>query len=148
MSRAFGSPSYEANKDRLRKKYHERKAARICPGACGRTPEIGKVYCKPCVIKAGQRRGGLDNDDLYSPGDSRIDPDARGGHTHAVERACAGAYRVERYSRPAAAWEVVVYAFPEARAREHAERIAASYRASGIETYTRVRVTESKGREL
>lgn len=147
MPRSFGSIAYESNKERLRNEYAGAKRDGRCPGRCGRAPQPGKVYCKPCVIKAGQRRGGEGADDLYQPGDSRVDPETRGGHTHALERACADAYRVERYSVPDAAWQVVIYAKPLARAREHAERIAASYRASGITTYPRVRVVDAKGNE-
>jgi hypothetical protein len=147
MSRAYGTSAYEANLARQRSNYQERKAAGICPGGCGRKPESGKVYCRPCVIIAGRRKNGADADDLYSPGDSRIHPESRGGHTHAVERQCANAYRVERYSRPAASWEVVIYAYPLARARAHAELLSASYREAGVEAYTRVRVVDSKGNE-
>lgn len=151
MAHEWGSVKWRASLDvantRKQERYQARKADSRCTD-CGRKLDVARVRCAECLESTNDSIRQRKADDSYDPGGSRIDADARSAFSHEVERACVDAYRVERYSTPAASWEVVIYAKPLARAREHAERLRASYRLAEISTYPHVRVVDSKGNEL
>ncbi len=107
--------------------------------------------CAPCRKKATDKHrewsSSAGDDYFHFPTPS---PESRqGGHSQAVERQCVSAYRVERYSPPLRAWEVLMYASPLARAQDHAKACLESYRvAPGGVPYTAVRVCDSAGTVL
>lgn len=62
-----------------------------------------------------------------------------------VEDSCRGWYRIERYSRPARAWEVVVYAETAAAAWARASELLINYTIHAPH-YTAVRIVAPKGK--
>lgn len=160
MSRPVTNNSPHAAYERQR--YHDRVAQGLC-GACGRVNDRAPLStCQICRDKQANRQKPVDelikgpgrarsidhheSDEVRFMGRQGTPDEAKGCHTHARERQCATAFRVERYSIPMGSWEVVIYAKPLHRAATHAQTIAQSYRDAGITHYSRVRVVDCDGR--